>query len=817
MHTLIQDIRFALRQFRKRPAFIATAVLVLALGLGANTAIFSVVSSTLLRPLPFPAPDRLAALYESNIGGGDIYNVVAPGTLEEWRRQAGSFEAVAGYMAGPITLADEGGVPPQRVDAAGVSWQFFPILGVQPIAGRTFTAEEDRHGAARVALLSYGLWQGSFGGAPDIVGRHIRCDGKDCQIVGVMPPRFRFPDRNVQIWIPLALEDRLYRRHDTHFLSVVARLKPGVSVEQARQEVDSISVRYRQNNPGDGIARGANALRLQDGLVREERRPLLLLLAAVGCVLLIACVNVANLLLARASGRAREIAIRAASGAGRARLVRLFLTESVLLSLCGVGVGLLFALAVAEPLAGYAPLAGGGFEGAQLDARVFLFSLVAALATGVAAGLFPAMQFSRGDLAHALREGNRSSTHGSAHRRFRSGLAAIEVALSLVLVIAAGLLLRSFAQLLQVNPGVRQDHTITLMIPWLEMPRDRAVNFFRELPERLGAIPSVISAGLSNCLPVGGHCNDNLFYIEGRPNPPGQIMDALQRNVDPGYFAAIGLPLLRGRTFTQEDGIGDDRKHPGRPVVMVSESLVRAWFGKEDPIGKRLFTNSALVLEHSQGPPAPHYEIVGVVGDVPDALDRPAAPTFYMPLADKTDDDQIYAVLHTAGEPHTAITAARAEIARLNPNLAVDRIRTVRDLVGESAAGHQFQMVLFGSFAVLALVLAAFGLYGVLSYAVSQRRGEIGVRMALGAGRVEVAGLVLREGLEPVLAGVAIGLTAAFFACRLLRSLLFGVGPNDPLTFAVAPLVLVAAAAAACYLPALRAARIDPAITLRGD
>ena len=817
MHSLFQDIGFALRQFRKRPAFIATAVLVLALGLGANTAIFSVVSAALLRPLPFREPDRLAALYESNIGGGDTYNSVAPGTMHEWQKQAGSFEAVAGYMTGPITLADEGGVPPQRVDVAGVSWEFFRILGVQPVIGRTFTAEEDRHGAPRVALLSHGLWQERFGGAPDIVGRHIRCDGKDCQIVGVMPRGFSFPDRSIQLWIPMAIEDRLYDRHDTHFLSVIARLKSGVSIGQARQEIDSISARYRAANPGDAIARGANALRLQDGLVREERRSMLLLLAAVGCVLLIACVNVANLLLARASGRNREIAIRAASGASRARLVQLFLTESVLLSLCGAGVGLLFALAAAEPLAGYAPLAAIGFEGIQLDGRVFLFATAAALAAGVAAGLFPALQFSRSDLAHALREGGRSQTHGRAHSRFRRGLAAVEVALSLVLVIAAGLLFRSFAQLLQVNLGVRTDHTITLMIPWLDLPEDRSKAIFRDLPQRLGSIPGVVSAGLTSCLPVGGHCNDNFFYIEGHPNPPGQIMDALQRNADPGYFAAIGLPLLRGRTFTQDDGIGEDRKHPRRPVVIVSESLVKAWFRNEDPIGKRLFTNSALVMEHSQGLPAPHYEIIGVVGDVPDAVDRKAAPTFYMPLADNTGYDQIYAVLHTAGEPHAAITASRAEINRLNSDLAVDQIRTVRDLVGESAAGHRFQMLLFGSFAALALVLAAFGLYGVLSYAVSERRGEIGVRMALGAGRAAVAGLVLREGLRPVLAGVAVGLPAAFFACRLLRSLLFGVDSTDPITFAAAPLVLVAVAGLACYLPASRAARIDPAITLRGD
>jgi putative ABC transport system permease protein len=384
-------------------------------------------------------------------------------------------------------------------------------------------------------------------------------------------------------------------------------------------------------------------------------------------------------------------------------------------------------------------------------------------------------------------------------------------------VIAAGLLFRSFAHLTAVDPGVRQDHTITVMIPWLDMPAGRARNFFRDLPQRLQTIPGVASAGLTSCLPVGGHCNDNLFYIEGRPTPPGQKMDALSRNVDPGYFAAIGLPLLRGRDFTADDGIGPDREHPRRPTIIVSQSLVRQWFGGQDPIGHRIFMNYAQLAERAGGPPAPRYEIIGVVGDVPDAVDRPPAPTFYLPLNDNTDQDEIYAVLHTTVEPHSVIPAVRAEVAHLNPDLAVDQIRTVRDLVGESSAGHEFQMLLFAAFAALALLLAAFGLYGVLSYAVSQRRAEIGVRMALGAGRAEVARMVVGEGLQPVLLGIAAGVPAAIFACRLLRTLLFGVQTTDPATFALAPLILLAVAALACYLPALRAARIDPAITLRGE
>lgn len=822
MRGYLQDFRFALRQFRKRPAFAAAAVLVLGLGLGANTAIFSLVNALLLRPLPYHAVNGIAALYERNIGGGnEIYNEVAPGTFADWRKFSTTFDRIAAYVSGPITVGGPRGMAPQRVDAVAVSRELFTILGATPIEGRTFTPEEDRPGAPRVAVIGYGLWQQRFGGAAGMVGRRIHLDGADCEVVGVMPRGFAFPERTTQVWMALnaILDPQRFERHDTHFLHVIGRLKSGVTVEQGRAEIDAISARYRRAHPDDAVAPGANVVPLQAALVRQSRPTLLLLFAAVGCVLLIACVNVANLLLSRASSRAREIAIRVATGAGRARLIRLFLVESILLSVCGAALGLLAASSIADIIVARAPGAVAILPAGEtlFDTRVFLFAFAAALIVGIASGLYPALQFSRANIADALREGGRAGSQSPAHGRFRAALAAVEVSVSLVLLIAAGLLFRSFARLLQVNPGIRMDHTITIMVPFIERPAERAYALFRDLPERLDSIPGVRGAGLVSCLPATGHCNDNFFYIEGRPAQPGHPMDALQRNADPGYFKAIGLPLLRGRTFTKEDGIGPDRKHPQRPVIVISESLAKTYFPGEDPIGRRLTLNAELQMQQLQGFPAPHYEVIGVVGDAPAAIDRSSAPTFYMPLTDQTNYDQIYVVLHTAGDPHAPITAARAEINRLDPDLAIDQVRTVRDLLAESASSHESNMLLFGCFAGIALFLAAFGLYSVLSYAVAQRRAEIGVRMALGATGASVAAFILREGFKPVLAGMLAGLPAAAASCGLLKALLFGVAPLDPLTFALAPFTMLAVAALACYLPALRAARIDPAVTLRSD
>jgi predicted permease len=823
MGNYLQDLRFALRQVRKRPAFSAAAVLVLGLGLGANTAIFSVVNALLLRPLPYPGADRIAALYERNIAGErESYNSVAAGTYADWQKLSTTFEAMAGYLTGPITVGGAGTRQgAERVDGAMVSPQWFGVLGVAPLEGRAFTAAEDRFGADQVAVIGYGMWQQRFGGARDIVGRRIRLNGKECTVIGVMPPGFAFPERNTQAWLPLRslLPPPLFERHDLHFLDVVGRIKHGMTMEAARAEIDGISARYKRVHPEDAVAPGANLLPLHAALVRRSRPTLLLLWAAVGCVLLIAAVNVANLLLVRASGRAREIAIRAATGANRSRLVQLLMTESLLLSVAGAGLGLMLALPIANMaatrIAGERSTVTAGEI--PLDWHVFLFALAAALLVGVACGLFPALQYSRGDLAQALREGGRSGTHGRAQARFRAVLAATEVAVSLVLLIAAGLLLRSFSRLMQVLPGVRVDHTITMMIPFIQRPQARVAAFFRDLPQRLAAVPGVAGAGLTTCLPASGHCSDYFFMIDGRPVAPGHVMDALQRNADPGYFSAIGLPLLRGRTFTAEDGIGPDRKQPRRPVVVISEALAKSYFPTEDPIGQHVRLGAELQDEVSHGIPAPHYQIIGVVGDTPEGIDRGIKPTIYMPITDQSNYAQIYVVLHTTGDPRGSVAAARAEINRLDPDMAIDQVRTIRELVARSASGHQANLLLFGCFAGLALFLAAFGLYSVLSYTVLQRRAEIGVRMALGATTGSVAGYILREGMKPVAAGMLVGLPAAAASCGLLQTLLFGIEPLDPVAFAAAPLALLIIAALACYLPVLRAVQIDPATTLRSE
>lgn len=823
--SLPQDMNFALRQLAKRPGFTFSAIAILALGLGANTAIFSVVNAFLLKPLPYKDPARLMGIFERDpVGpvGSDPFNWVAPGNFLDWQKMSASFEKMAAAAGGAFNLSSPSDAfVPERVDACLCSATTFATLGVNPMLGRGFLPEEDAYGARKVAVISYRLWQERFGAAPDILHRQIRLDGENHEIVGVMPRGFAYPYQTTDIWVPLLAKilPETQQNHSGHFLQVVGRLRSGVSVEQARAEIDGFAWRYKREHPQEFSGRGGNVVPLHDYLVRDVRKSLLVLLGAVGCVLLIACVNVANLLLARAAGRAREVAIREAVGASRGRIFRQLLTESILLSLLGGGAGVLVATFITEALVSRAPGANAVLLNGpvQADPVVFLFTFALAMLAGLAAGLFPALQSSRTDLVNSLKDGNRSMTPGRSHNRFRSILVAAEVALSLVLLVSAGLLLRSFSKLYGVKTGVRVENTLTVGIS-LPDPDDthheKTAAFLSRLTDRMQRVPGVIDAGIVTCAPVAGHCSDWVLKIDEIPTPPGQDFDALARGADPTYFRAAGIPLVAGRTFTRQDGVGFDKKHPRPGAIIISELLAKQFFHGVNPLGKHVNFEFNDKREGGEVFPTPHYEVIGVVGDVVPRLDADRQPTFYLPALDG-GSDRVYVVLHTAVEPHSLVAAVREEVRRLDPSLPLFDIRTMDEIIGHSASDRRFNLVLFGSFAGLAMLLAAVGLYGVLSYAVSQRRGEIGIRLALGATSAQVLGHILRQGLIPAVAGIGAGLAAALLTGQVLKGLLFGIEPTDATTLVSVPVVLLLVALAACYFPARRATQVDPTEALR--
>jgi predicted permease len=824
---LAHELHRALRQLWKRPGFTVMSVLVLTLGLGANVAIFSVVNAFLIQPLPYPEPDRLTAVFERDpVGppGSNPYNSVAAGHFLDWQQFSKSFTSVGAAGGDSLNLASPGNLfEPQRVNACLCSQSVFPTLKLNPLLGRNFRPDEDRLGAPRVAVISYSLWQRRFGGSPAVIHQQIRLNGENAEIIGVMPRGFAFPYRTVDVWVPLLanITSESAQSHDTHFLFVVGRLRSGVSVTQARAEIDGFVSRYKQMHPEEVSGKGGNVVLLRDYLVHDVRTSLLMLLGAVGCVLLIACVNVANLLLTRAAGRTREIAIREALGANRARIIRELLAESVLLSLLGAGGGLFLAGLITNTLVSRAPNADAVLPpgSVPLSPLVFVFAFGVALVAGIAAGLFPALQSSRTDLANSLKEGTRNATSSRAHSRFRNTLVAAEVALSLVLLIAAGLLARSFATLYNVRPGVRVDHTLMVGISIPDPSHHgqaKTSAIIRQLSDQLQHVPGVLSAGMTSCPPVLGHCSDWVFSIEGHPLPPGQMMDALDRGVDPNFLAAAGVPLLRGRNFTTNDGIGFDPDHLKPGTMLISESLAKQYLAGEDPLGRYITIGVDVELNNRSGKPVPRYQVIGVVGDVLKHLDKKIQPTFYVPLLDGHFND-IYIILHTTSEPHSVVGAVRAEIHRLQPDLPLFQVQTMEEALGQSASDHQFHVLLFGSFALMAVLLAGVGLYGVLSYGVSQRRSEIGIRLALGARSSDVRLLILKQGMVPAAAGVAAGLAFALLLARVMQSLLFHVDPFDPATFLLIPTFLIVICIFACYLPAVRATRIDPTLALRTE
>jgi predicted permease len=820
---VLKDLRYAARVFVKSPGFALTAIGSLALGIGANTAIFTIVNAFLLKPLPYERPDRLIALMERNVLGNDGSMSAAPGNLVAWQESATSFDSISGYTTQALTLAiDRPGFEPQRVIACACSGNLFTTLGVAPFAGRAFRPDEDRSGAPRVAIISYDLWQREFGAA-EFAGRVIRLNDQDYEVIAVMPRTFAFPSRTVDVWLPLRtrLPPPIWLRHDLHFLQAVGRVRRDVPIDRAIAEIDSISAAYKNAHPQESTGRGAIGTPLHDALVTDVRTPLIVLLAAVACVLLIACFNLANLMLTRSTVRAREIGIRIALGAGRGRIVRQLVTESVALGLMGGAAGLVIAVWTARALAARAPSADALLAPGTMpiDPIVFVFAFAVAIVTGVVVGLVPALRGSRSDLTNELKDGGRSASAGRAHGRFRAVLVAAEVSLTLVLLVAAGLLIHSLARLYDVKAGVRVDHTLTMSVMLPVTRYSKAAQrsaWFAALGDRLQALPGVRSAGLSSCPPLIGTCNVLFFYIEGRPYVPGKFLQADEKSVDPRYFGTVGIPLLRGRAFTNEDGVGFDPQRPRLGKIVISQAMADSFFAGEDPIGKRIFFDFEVQTERNQGIPAPRYEIVGIVGDVVPALDAPVRPALYRPLFDGSYSAASILV-HTAVEPLSVVSSIGNEVHRLDPGLPVAGVRTMDDLVGRSTSDRRFTLSLFVGFAALAMLLAAIGLYGVVSYAVSQRTAEIGVRMALGATGADVSRLVVMQGLKPALAGVGVGIVAAFFASRLLRTLLFGVTPIDPLTFAIVPPALLAVSALACYVPALRAVRLDPTRALRAE
>jgi putative ABC transport system permease protein len=806
MGTLWQDIRYGFRMMLKGPGFTAVAVLALSLGIGANTAIFSVVNAVLLRPLPFDNPERIMTI------GGER-DVVSYPDFADWREQSQTLEHIAAYNTS-ATLLDNGDEF-ERIIGVIASTDLLPLLNVKPVMGRNFTREEDSPGSAAVVVLSYELWQRRFNSDPNIVGKEIMLGKRSTTVVGVLPPGFRFPveDSRTDYVQPLApaMGERLMRR-SSYSLTIIMRLKPDVTPQQAESEMKAIGERLEQQYPDEGFRLGSRLLPLHEELVGQIRPALLLMLGAVGFVLLIACANVANLLLARAAGRQKEIAIRTALGASRSRVLRQLLTESLLLSLLGGGLGLLLALWGVDLLVTASPLDIPRVKEIGLDSHVLGFTLLVSTLTGIIFGLAPALQASKPDFNEALKEGGRGSTEGLRRNRVRSLLVISEVALSLVLLIGAGLLLKSFMRLREVNPGFDSHHVLTTSLsPSKAKYRSAAElqNFFQETLRQITTLPGIESAGLVDPLPLSGNNSGKTFKIEGRADAAAQNKPASNyRAISPDYFQAMSIPLLKGRAFTEHD----NGEAPN--VVIVNETFARRFFPGEDPLGKRIVVEA----DPTENPNPPLSEIVGVVGDVRHrSLDVPAGPEFYAPYLQAPESSMDLVVRTQTDNPASLAMSVRDRIRQVDKDQYIPKVIPMDQLLAASIARRRFNMMLLGIFASVALLLAGVGIFGVMNYSVTQRTHEIGIRMALGAQQRDVLKMIVGQGMILALVGVAAGLTAALILTRLMSGLLYGVSATDPLTFAGVSVLLAVVVLMACYIPARRATKVDPMVALRHE
>jgi putative ABC transport system permease protein len=809
METLLQDIRYGIRMLLKRPGFTAVAVIALTLGIGANTAIFSVVNGVLLRPLPYKNPDRIVTIWEPSRGG----HTLGLTDLEffDYREQNHVFEELAAFATGSGNLTGTG--EPERVAATWASGGFFPTVGVEAALGRAFNADDDKPGAAPVVVLSNGLWQRRYGSDPNIIGQQLSFNGVNRTIIGVMPRSFYFDNKEVQLWLPLKLDRADLSPGDRSYYAI-ARLKSDVTLEQARVEMNALAAQladeYKKRYPqGVNATQSLNLIPLHDLIVGDIRPALLVLLAAIGFVLLIACANVANLLLARAEARHKEIAIRIALGAGRRRIIQQLLTESVLLSLLGGASGLLVAFWGVEALLAIAPASIPRTSEIGVDGTVLIFTLAVSVVAGIMFGLVPGLQSSRVDL-HASFKAGRGSTGDRGGRRTRRLLVVSEIALSLVLLVGAGLMIKSFWRLLNVDPGFNPANVLTAQIalPQSRYQKFQQVDaFYKQLLERVQALPDVQSAGTVTALPLGGNNSNASFEIEGKPRSPNdEPQNADFRMISEDYFRAMGTPLLRGRFFLQSD------RESAPAVVIINEAMTSFW-PDEDPLGKRI--NLGV-------PGSPWLTIVGIAKDIKhQGLDIRPKPEMYFLHSQNAYGTALgvarymTVVARTSSGPITLAGPIKSIVQALDKDLPLARIQTMDQVLSNSVSQPRFTMLLLAVFAVLALALAAVGVYGVVSFSVVQRTHEFGIRMSLGANARDVMKLVLREGLVIVSIGVTIGLALAFVATRLISSFLYNVSPSDPLTFLAISLLFLGVVLGACFVPARRATKVDPMEALR--
>ena len=802
METLLQDVRYGLRSLLKKPGFTLTAIIALALGIGANTAIFSVINGVLLRSLSYADPDRIVMLWEKGLTGTNLRNVISPGNFLDWQKQSTSFEYMAATWDLRVNLTGGNGEP-EEIKVQCVSQQFFGALGVQPLLGRAFLPQEDTTGNDLVVVLSHELWKTRFGSDPQIIGKAATLNGRQRTIVGVMPPGFHFLDSQVRAWAPLALDPAVnYRETTGRFLRAVGRLKPAVTVQQAQAELSGIAKQLEQAYPAKNTGWGVNVIPIHEQVVGEIRPILIVLLAAVAFVLLIACANVANLLLSRAAARQKELALRAALGASRNRLIRQMLTESVLLALMGGLLGVALAYWGIQVLIAFGPDNIPRLGEITIDPRVLGFTFVISLVTGLLFGLIPALQASRPDLNDALKESSRGSTGGRSGT-FRNVFVVAEVSLALVLLIGAGLMIRSFARLQSVETGFNAESVLTMRA---QLPRKKygephqIVDFFKQAQARIAALPGVQAVGAISYLPLTGLASRDGFKIPGQPPPaPGQEPGVEVRVITPTYFQAMGIPLLKGRLLDERD-VKESR------VLLINETLAKRYFPNQDPVGKQIE-----ITWDGSGPD----EIVGIVGDIREgALEKEPEPAIYW-----THPREPYSgmalVVRTAGDAARFRTAIQKEIRAIDPEQPIADVRTMKEVIARSIARPRFNTLLLAIFAGVALVLASVGLYGVMNYSATQRTHEVGIRMALGATRGDIMRLVVGNGMLLTLIGIGIGVAGSLGLTRLMQTFLFGIGTTDAVTFTGVSALLAAVALVANYIPARKATRVNPVIALR--